>query len=132
MKKILTSKCWILVALLIGLLVWVLMRPCYAIAADPELLIEFAMDPPESAQYIVEYRLQVTKDSTIGPETIGTMIVTDPTVMEWTDTFYDIPMGKTLDYYMQSVDGDGDIGFSQAYPFKLTGKAVIIHIKRVK
>jgi hypothetical protein len=101
-------------------------------AADPELLIEFAMDPPESAQYIVEYRLQVTKDSAIGPETIGTMIVTDPTVMEWTDTFYDIPMGKTLDYYMQSVDGDGDIGFSQAYPFKLTGKAVIIHIKRVK
>jgi hypothetical protein len=104
----------------------------FARAADPELLIEFAMDPPEAAQYIVEYRLQVTKDSTVGPETIGILIVTDPTQMTWTDTFYDIPMGKTLDYYLQSVDADGDIGFSQAYPFKLTGKAIIINIRRIK
>jgi hypothetical protein len=104
----------------------------FARAADPELLIEFAMEPPEAAQYIVEYRLQVTKDSTVGPEAIGILTVTDLTQMTWTDTFYDIPMGKTLDYYLQSVDADGDIGFSQAYPFKLTGKAIIINIRRIK
>jgi len=101
-------------------------------AADPELLIEFTMDPPEAAEFIVEYQLLVTKDPNVGPVLIGTLPVTDSENMTWTATFYDIPMGKTLDYYLQSVDADGDRGFSPAFHFKLTGQAIIINIRRIK
>jgi hypothetical protein len=100
-------------------------------AADPQLEITFTMDA-EAALFVKEYPLYIEK--TPGVNTLlGTLVNTDPTNMVWVDTFYDIPMGKTLNYYMGSVDVDGDAGLlSPPYPFKLTGKAVIIKIRRVK
>lgn len=101
-------------------------------ATDPQLLIEYAMEPAESISEVAEFRLYVIKVPGSGvKDLIGTWL-SDPLITEWTDTYYDLPIGKTLNYYLESVDKEGDTAMSPPYAFKITGQAVIISIRRVK
>lgn len=126
-KRILMS-CGIVWVAFICIMLWM----SSARAADPELLIEYAMDPPESISQVVTFNLYVTKVPGSGSRDLIGTIPNDPLVTEWQGVFYDIPMGKTLDYYLESIDGEGDSGWSPAYQFKLTGQAIIINMRRVK
>ena len=108
---------------------------CWAVdsfAADPELLIEYRMEPPETIENIVGFNLHVIKVPGSGVKDLIGTIPNDPLITEWQGIFYGIPMGKTLDYYLESIDTEGDSAFSPAYAFKLTGQAIIINIHRVK
>lgn len=117
-----------LVCLLIGLSVTCL--AFYANAKDVTLEVEFSMDA-DAAVFVTEYQLLVERAPGSGViEKVATMPVIDTNVRIWETQVFDIPPGKSLNWYLYSLDADGDLGKSPPYPYKIIGKPIIINIRR--
>lgn len=103
-------------------------------AADPELQIDIQYTTDPDSIPVAEYRFYIERVPGSGtPEIVGSWPTVETGDLTWSGVFYDIPMGKTLNWYVDAVDSEGDAtALSPAFPFKLTGKAVIINIRRIK
>ena len=109
--------------------------PCWSHAKDADLEIVFSMESPETVNYYELYCIKVpgsgVKDLVATLDSTGS-VIWDVEEAVWSIDVTDIPPGKTLDWYLHSIDMEGAIGYSPAYQFKLTGNPFLISIKVVK
>lgn len=123
MKNVFHDYWLFFIGILILLFVFIVTTKTFA--ANPDLQIEYIY-PEEAIPNTAEFRLYVEFVS--GTKT--QLAVTDQVEqVVWITTVENIPMGRTLNYYMSAIDNDGEEGMSSAYPFKLIGKPTITIIR---
>lgn len=127
-KQLFSATVWSFIVMVILSLIFCFTNT--ARAKDTELQIEFEFDP-EFNEFTSKFQLWCI---TV-PGSANLILVdetTDVISRVWDTKVVDLPPGKSLDYYMYSVDLDGDKGISPAFSFKITGRPIIERIKRVK
>ena len=97
---------------------------------DVNIQVDFGFDQEFEAdvtEYILYYQYPLDSNTLVEITKI-----TDVSARSFFPSTFDLPPGKTSNFYISATYDTGEMEYSDPYPWKFTGRPTIIDLKKIK